>query len=329
MSSLTIEQWIYALQTRFSFAELPDSSNPYVKAMHTFQSFTNDIASALRDNDTIDLEVIDKDMLHRIYDGLPSFYQYESFRDWVKDATLKHPHRRTLKQYQWLCIVGAQQQKPSKSKADLVHMILEAGEWPYVWARGAYDTENLLKDPESQWFFRNKNGIKAAKRNKDDHGGSCLICANNFDAGIHLPQRAPCGHCQCRRCFQESLKYALGVYSCAFCRACLVCGGHACQHHVIPHDEAPPHPLGEFLKAGHYLCADSCTVMEPLHGLTPERYWTLREFTRKNRSMLTKVLWLLAHNLAPEHRVQVEQERDDLYTLLESKVETARKSSDL
>ncbi|KAJ4365489.1 hypothetical protein N0V95_000424 [Ascochyta clinopodiicola] len=233
MRSLTINQWIYKLQTRFSFVGLSESSDPYVKAMHTFQSFTNDIASALLNNNTIGLELIEENMLQSIYNDLPSFYRHEKFRDWVKDATLKHPHRRTPKQYQWLCIVSAQQQRPSKSKADLVHLLLDAQDWPSAWAKGAYDIKSLLKDPEPQWFFRNNNGIKAANRNKDD------------------------------------------------------------------------------------------CVMEPLHGLTPERYWTLREVTRKDRLALTKVLWLLSHDLAPEHRAQVEQDRDDLCTLLESKVETA------
>ncbi|XPT02917.1 hypothetical protein M3J09_012021 [Ascochyta lentis] len=324
MPSLTIEQWIHHLQTRFSFAKLSDSSDPYVKAMRTFQLFTNDVASALQDNNGIDADYIDRKMLHKIYDDLPSFFEDDEFREWVKDATLKHPHRRTPKQQQWLCIVGAQQQKPSKSKADLLHMILEVEDRASIQGEGAYDIKSLLTDPDALWFFRNKHGIKAAEGNEDDIGESCLICANDFDAGTHLPQRSPCGHYQCRKCFQGSLKYVSAAYNCAFCRACLICGDQACKHHIIPQNDALPHPLQDFLRTGHYLCRDSCTAMEPLCGLSPRRYWELREATREVRSSLTKMLWFLTHDLTPEQRSYVERDREALYSLLVRHVELAQ-----
>lgn len=321
MSVLTVQAWIHELETCFSFSQLSDSSDPFIQAMATFQSFTNDIASALRNDISLGTKTIDLIALPKIYDDLPLFLNWKPFRDWVKDATLKHRHRRTSKQYQWLRIVDMQERK----SIDLAARVRAASELPAIWELDAYATNNLLVDPHPMGFFHGNHGIKDAEGDKGQFGESCLICTNDFDAGCHLAQRAPCGHHQCRKCFQEGLKHAAATYVCAFCRACLVCGRNNCQHHVVlDYDEVPPRPLQNILRDGHYLCGDYCVAaIEPLCGLTPKEYWALREGSRRLRSRMTRVSWLLSHDLAPEHRTKAEQELRDLSELLKLQAKSA------
>lgn len=330
MPVLIAGKWIQDLETRFSFLLIStkknDCSNPYDRAMCTFQSFTNDVASALRDDAGVNAGGIEDELLHKIYDDLPSFFDWDKFRDWVKDATLKHPHRRTPKQHQWLCIVDMQQRKSSNSMTALADMILQAADCPATWELSTYAIEDLLVDPDPRSFFRNNHAIKAAEEDEDDIGELCEICTNDFDTDLHSPQRTPCGHHQCRQCSQKSLKRVVATYTCAFCRACLVCGTNNCQHHIIPdHDEATPYSLIDFLMKGHYLCTHkTCMTTKPLCGLTPKRYWALREETRKDRSTLTNVLQLLQKNLTPEQRAYMDKEWLQLYELLKNRIELAR-----
>lgn len=208
--------------------------------MATFQSFIDRIISVLREDDVRGRSLIADGKLNKIYDGLPCFNTLTVFRHWVKDATLKHPQRRTSKQHQWLCIVDALEHE---STSDIEAIRVGAADWLSDWEDSAYAIENLVKDPDTHYFFHEKHAITDAEGNEADFGESYPICTNDFDTDLHLAQRAPCGHHQCRGCFQESLTHAVVRYQCAFCRACLVCGTYSYEYHVVPREEAPPCPL--------------------------------------------------------------------------------------
>lgn len=287
--------------------------------MCMFQSFTGHLISALRDDAAINIE---HDHLCMIYNELPSFLEVDRFCDWVKDASLKHPLRRTPKQHQWLYVVEQQQRQPSKTKIAIEKMIVRAADIPASWAKRAYTLENLLIDPSPRWFFRNNPAIKVVEAGQD---ASCLICTNDFDSDLHLAQQAPCGHQQCRQCHQDSLKLVASTHKCAFCRACLVCGTNDCQHHIIPDlHKVQPFPLHELLKQTHWLCIETCVAEEPLSGLTPKQFWALREGTRKARSNWQHLERVQAHNLDPEHRANVIEEQAQLGELLQYRIELAR-----
>ncbi|KAF2627708.1 hypothetical protein BU25DRAFT_410846 [Macroventuria anomochaeta] len=328
MSDTTVEQWIYNLTRQYSFPIRPwdfDPSDPYAKAIDTFQSFTSRIVAALRHDDVRSWSLVQDGKLNKIYDDLPCFNtctEYMKFRGWVKDATFKHPQRRTPKQHQWLCIVDLQESEPTY---DIEATVIQAADYLSTWKKRAYAIENLMIDWPTQYFFRSKHAIKDAEEDGTDFGDSCWICANDFDADLHLPQRGPCGHYQCRRCFQKALEHAAAEYTCAFCRACLICGTNSCKNHIIPREEAPPHPLNDLLRWEHFVCpVGRCTAIEPLCGFSPKRYWSLREQSRKNRVRLTKIYWYLKQDLTPEHRAHVGEELDHLYNgILKAQVEQA------
>lgn len=310
--------WTHRLEGQYSFIKCcADPSDPYSQRMETFQTFTNELISSLQHGDGWGECLVRDGKLNKIYDDLPCFHKYNEFREWVKDGVLKHPQRRTPKQHQWLCIIGFLVSDPS---CDVVHIVDHAAEYCLslsTWSKSAYAIENLIVDPDTQYYFRNHHKIKDAGERGTELGESCLICANDFDTELRSPQRAPCGHHQCRQCFQKSLTYANAEYTCAFCRACLVCGTNSCKHHVIPCEDALPHPLPDLLQQGHYLCHGRCVATEPLSGLAPKHYWSLREDTRKHRVKLTRVYWLLSKELAPEHRLRVQEELRDLQKLLQ------------
>jgi hypothetical protein len=313
MVACTAKEWVFDLQIRYSFAKITNPTDPYGKAMNTFQSFTDRVISFLRNNDAAGLDIIQNGALDKIYEELPPFMIHSKFHAWVKEATVKHPHRRTAKQDQWLRIVTMQEHEPS---INIVAMVLEASSWPSAWEKGAYDINSLLTDPDALYFFRNNHCIKDAEGSGSEFGESCYICANDFDAEIHVPQQAPCGHCQCRQCFQKLLSNKDPRYRCAFCRSCLLCGNQNCPHHIVEHDIAPPYPLHEYLESVHTFCKATCLNEEPLCGLSPKRYWELREKTRQDRARLSMVELLLAHDIAPEHRMNVERERELLLNAL-------------
>jgi hypothetical protein len=92
-----IEGWLFELRYRKSFqVPIIDLSDPYNKAMSTFQSFTNSIIQALLRGDAYAVSLIGGDSLDKFYDGYPAF-EYESFRTWVMDTMMKHPQRRLPK----------------------------------------------------------------------------------------------------------------------------------------------------------------------------------------------------------------------------------------
>lgn len=131
MSDTTVEQWIYNLTGQYSFDLHPwdlDLSDPYAKAMKTFQAFTDKIVAALRHDDVRIQSLMQDDKLNRIYDDLPCFnkcIEHLTFRNWVKDAILKHPQRRTAKQHQWLYMADLQESEPTH---DIKVMIIEAAD---------------------------------------------------------------------------------------------------------------------------------------------------------------------------------------------------------
>jgi len=301
----TSEAWLHELKHYKSFNDyIVDLSDPYGKAIATFQLFTRSIIEGLERKDFEVESLIHDGSLHDIYSELPSFAP-EVLKPWVKDAMLMHPLRRTAKQYHFLVIVQIQGRGELKSPRDIsVSAKIELDDWK----SRAYNPENLDKDPDALYFFRNKNGIKDIDPSQEDANFTpeCVICDNLFDEDAHLTQQAPCGHVVCRACFGEWLKQCNGTYTCMLCRACAVCGANDCPHHDVHQERARPHPLSLILdlvipdKAG-----------EVLHGIKAERYWGLREATRADREVLAWMEQILeVHHLWPGDPSRVWWEKD-------------------
>lgn len=332
MSVHTRTQWITKLKAKYSFyrtyssLKAADPSDPYAKAMDTFQAFTNDIVAALHKRDMVICSYTEPNgPLEQIYRDLPPFYKYEAFRDWVKKATLKHPQRRTAKEDQWLKIVSVLEHKKDIGLATIIGM---ADGLLWAWEREALAVSNLERDPrDAPYFFRTHNGIRSAEGNEEDFGESCFICAEDFDIRQHPPQKGPCGHVQCGQCFEHMLSNVGAEIRCSFCRGCLVCGQQSCPHHRIKPEAAPPYPLPTILEHQHLLRTDWCWKTVPLHGITPKRYWALREDTRRDRVTLTRVVSLLAQNLSPEHRAVVAQDYNTLMASLWARILVAARDN--
>jgi hypothetical protein len=281
------EAWLFELKHRKSFYDpIVDPSDPYAKAMRIFQVFTNSVINGIERKDANVLSLIDEGLLQDIYSNLPAF-ESSSFRLWVKDAMLKHPFRRTPKQYHFLAIVQSQNRGPPPSvKAKVLEAAMELDDWQ----TRVYAPANLVKDPDALYFFRNKNGIKEIDPTLGKQTDkACLICTNAFDTTLHLTQSAACGHFLCKRCFDKWLLECKGTYNCPLCRMCVVCGANDCKYHDIHQDRALPLPMRRILD--HVILDKAGDV---LHGIEARQYWRLREHTRKDRGMLAWIEELLA-----------------------------------
>jgi hypothetical protein len=277
-----IEAWLFELRHRKSFhVPIVDLSDPYNKAMSDFQDFTTSIIDALVRKEKDLVKLLTDNLLQEFYSGFPAF-RYASFRLWVKDATMKHPHRRWPKQHQFLAVVHLL----NNNRPVAIHsVVLEAIGILNNFKERILAPGNLVKDPDALYFFRNKNGIKRANSGQDNEDNStCPICTNDFDETQFSSQRAPCGHVLCKRCLDHWLLECKGTYTCPLCRACVVCSTNDCKHHVIHRDIARPIPMPKILdrvfpdKAG-----------QVLHGIEPEQYWKARESTRGHRGLLAYV----------------------------------------
>jgi hypothetical protein len=305
-SSSTAEFWLFELKHHKLFSRSDvDLENPHGKAMCIFQDFTITIIDGLERNAPATVNLARDGSLATIYDDLPVF-EISSFKLWVKDATLKHPHRRTAAQHKWLHIV--QLQGDVKSATDIViSAIAEVEEWK----ERVYAPENLHKDPEATYFFRNKNGISSnisAKDKGKESEKECLICTNAFTTThqLHVRQQAPCGHIICRACFQKWLRESKGTYTCPLCRACVICGANNCEDHNIKRDLAPPVALPLFLND---TLPDK--VDDALHGLAPDYYWELREATRKDRSIMAYIDYVLRIEQTEAVRVVLSRDAEE------------------
>jgi hypothetical protein len=300
--------------------------------MHTFQIFTDRIIAALRQNNETSRILMQDNKLQEIYDQLPCFHtegEKTSFRKWIKDATLKHPQRRTAKQYQWLFIVDLQEASPT---GYIVLMVKRAAHCLSTWEERALAVDNLLMDDpdDREYFFRNKHAVQDAVGEQSDVGESCWICANDFDKHVHRPQQGPCGHVYCRECFEKTLTHALkppkAKYTCAFCRSCLVCGASSCEDHVT-YERARPFPLDVILIERHLLCnpdQNYCAASEPLGGLSAKRYWFLRERSRELRIDLAIQLYILRRATDSRHEARAKEEVDESMSKVKSMAIQAR-----
>lgn len=325
------EQWARTLSQRFSswymLLEL-DKTDLYVKSMISFHVFTNRIVAALTLDETQGQSLIQPGVLHKLYKGIPSLNtrsNYEAFRKWVRNATLKHPQRRTREQHQWFCIVDMLEKGSISDVTLIVDSAIKSSE---IWEQRTYDLDNLLVDWDAtgtHYLFRNKHAVKDANTNVSDHGESCWICANDFDTDVHRPQQGPCGHYQCRECFENALEYAATKYTCAFCRACLICGASACEDHVLPRKTVPPTPLDQILRNKHMLCTvDQCRQAEALSGLSPKQFWLLREKTRSIRTNHADIFRHFFSNRDPQLATYLAKSLKEIEGTLQAEVERVK-----
>jgi len=102
------DTWLHELKHYKSFNDHPsDLTDPYGKAIATFQAFTCSIIHGLECTDPEVISTTQDCMLQHIYSDFPTF-DPTILKPWVKDAMLKHPFRRTAKQYHFLAIVQMQ-----------------------------------------------------------------------------------------------------------------------------------------------------------------------------------------------------------------------------
>ncbi|KAF2853574.1 hypothetical protein T440DRAFT_310509 [Plenodomus tracheiphilus IPT5] len=320
---LTIEELAHELEHYNSFAGLAlDPLDPYLKAMSTFQSFTTDVIRALRLKDPQVTEI--SAAINNIYEQLPSFFEIDLFRDWVKAAMLGHPLRHTEKQHQWLHIVHRQAIVNDRylSVSTIILVAVVARE---DWQRRVLNPENLLADPDALYFFRrehNPRDVDSVTSNEGDEETQCWICMEPYGNGIHQPQQASCGHIHCKTCLKKWLEESKGRYTCPQCRACLVCNAHDCRHHVVDCDVAPPIPIMEFLKE---IYDNAETSDGNKLGWPPSWLFSIREMTRGQRAALAliraKLEALQGENIDSDRKVNLTRQSHDIKIRLGSLIE--------
>ena len=296
--------FVYHLTTSYTFVELEieiDPSDPYAKSIAAFRAFTKRVITALF-RSTYWVR-----KLHQIYDGLPTAANedaYREYRAWVKDATMKHPQRRTAQQHMWLYIVYMMTNEQLCSVQSIVKQaIASMKEWEAV----AYEIDHLRDEPDQEalFYFEHAGAMHTVGLDTPGLDTSCLICTEDFDDDQHRPGRTSCGHFQCKTCFDKALDADSTKFICPFCRACLVCSRNGCVDHVVERELYFPHPLPWLLERGHVLCNDNlwCVCSQPLFGLSPKRYWELRETTRECRSRLTRLEDMIEVEVDIDHLV--------------------------
>ncbi|KAI4957917.1 hypothetical protein J4E86_005057 [Alternaria arbusti] len=106
---MSVETLLFDLRHHKSFVTpLTNLSDPYIQSMQTVQTFTTSLIQSLEANNTAVVELAQDNTLQDLYADFPSFYEQETFREWVKDGTLKHPQRQTEAQCRYLRIVELQ-----------------------------------------------------------------------------------------------------------------------------------------------------------------------------------------------------------------------------
>jgi hypothetical protein len=282
--------WSRRLQYSYKFDKLDiefEPLDPYAPAILAFKAFTDRIILAQNSSTAWHRK------LHTVYSDLPTVKttdEYDRFRAWVKDATMKHPQRRTVEQDKWLYIV---EEQTKDAKCSIYQTVNGAIDRKAAWEAVAYDIDNLRVDPDTnaEFFFRNARAVKDVKLDTPGLGASCFICTEDFDTDAHYPTQNPCDHFQCKACCEKTLDLVSTKSVCHFCRACLVCNRGGCQDHVVAEHEEEVHlptPLHFLLERSHMLDRGPmwCVCGYPLFGLSPKGYWNLREKTRAFRSAL-------------------------------------------
>lgn len=258
---------------------IQDPSDPYLKMISTYRKFHTSVVKAIERGDVDTMSLVRDGLIDAMYKGIPRLGVNE-FRAWAKLADMTHPLRRLANQHLFVTIVRVQARCEFDSLASKVLAIIDDCE---EMRERVYDLENLVKDPDELHFFRNENGIQDVAVVKDAEG-TCLICTEEFDDTLYLPQRGPCGHIICKQCFNQWLLECSKTYTCPMCRACVVCGANPCADHLMETKEVRPVPLPKLL--------DSIlphATGEGLHEIKPESYWELREFARESRMLLAYI----------------------------------------
>lgn len=282
--------FVYHLTTSYTFVELDieiDPADPYAKSITVFRAFTERVIASLFRSAYWTRK------LHQIYDGLPTAANenaYQEYRAWVKEATMKHPERRTAQQHMYLRIVWMTANEKLRSVQSIVNEAIVSMK---EWEAEAYNVDNLRDDPdqEAMYFFEHVESSQIVELDTPGLGASCLICAEDFDDNLHRPAQTSCGHFQCESCFDRALEADSTKFICPFCRACLVCNRNGCVDHRVKQEIWFPSPLPALLESGHILCTPHlwCSCSQPLFGLSPQRYWELRENSRPARMRLTRI----------------------------------------
>lgn len=282
--------FVYHLTTSYTFVELDieiDPADPYAKSITVFRAFTERVIASLFRSAYWTRK------LHQIYDGLPTAANenaYQEYRAWVKEATMKHPERRTAQQHMYLRIVWMTANEKLRSVQSIVNEAIVSMK---EWEAEAYNVDNLRDDPdqEAMYFFEHVDSSQIVELDTPGLGTSCLICAEDFDDDLHRPAQTSCGHFQCESCFDRALEADSTKFICPFCRACLVCNRNGCVDHRVKQELWFPSPLPALLESGHILCTPHlwCSCSQPLFGLSPQRYWELRENSRPARMRLTRI----------------------------------------
>jgi hypothetical protein len=267
----TIEDWLFVLKHRYYYHDhVADPSDPYSKAVSSYQAFIESIVDGLERKDLEVISLVNDRLFEYFFHETFLLPSAKHFQYWLKDAMLKHPLRRCPRQHVTLALVRAQDCREYRTvKSKVLAAVNDYIEWKGL----AYDPEALVKDPSSTYFLRNKNGNKEVSTSDSSNAqanDACLICTDGFDDKLHLAQRAPCGHIICRACFDNWLLKCEVKFTCPLCRACVVCGANDCKHHDIRQDIVPPVPLPDVLDK-----LTSSPRGQVLHGLEPNLYLCL------------------------------------------------------
>jgi hypothetical protein len=285
----TIEDLLFELK---HYRQFPAPSNnylhnPYVHAMIKIQSFTSSVIAFLEQPGTSHHSLVS--IIQEIYNDLPSFHEILKFGKWIKDAMLKHPLQRTAKQYQWLAIVNTITEL-GILEGTFSQIVLTGLAAIQEWHERVLSPSNLPIDQPNTYIFTHKHGITTPPLplHPTFDNTHCPICFLLFSSDTVVPQAAPCAHILCSKCFPRWIAKATKTCTCPLCRACLVCGNatYPCPWHTLREELelVPPTPLPTIL--------DQVLVEkrgEVLHGIRPEKYFVLREATRRDRTTLKRL----------------------------------------
>lgn len=105
-----IEAWLFQLKHIESYHDhVADSSDPYNKAVSTYQAFTKSIINGLERKDPETVSLVEDRYLESVFSEIPTKPDAKALQLWIKDAMLKHPLRRTERQYLTFALIRAQE----------------------------------------------------------------------------------------------------------------------------------------------------------------------------------------------------------------------------
>lgn len=316
-----VQKWIKDLRTKYLIKTLDGTPGcPFGNVMGLFGEFTVTLISDLRARKLHAVKAADMGALDKLYSKLPDCHDFKVLHEFIRDGMMKHPRRR--KSGQQLLITVMESKGCMKAKLESILPVYEK------YMQDIQDPSHILQDPDELWIFT--TGLRTVW--PGDKGWPalediCEVCTEEYGCftlwrtnGLKRPKLCPCGHTFCTGCLDQWRRSSNGNgFTCPKCRKCLVFGEPDCFFHLIPHKEkASPKPLEHVMN-----------IIRPhrraewLFGLTPQKWWYLREQTRSKRVNLHLIEDVFSDDDLDRRGVEyqrLEEEYDNIWTELRADI---------